>query len=177
MTTPAETVIAAMQAAVPDGAAISFAELRKACAPITAHQLSNVLRGLRHAGKIEWDQIALAPSLQVAAAVAVAVQDDGGIAEAVKAEALASAEARASARSISSVLRASTISAASARRAATIGADFQAMAVESPQDAALILKRRWSAVWARLCAEARASGDRPVPHMVAVLERAMGVEG
>lgn len=64
---------------------------------------------------------------------------------------------------------------ASHARSTFSGADLQALAIDSPGDAVAALRRRWPDLWTAICADARGRGERPIPHMVALLEKAMGV--
>lgn len=86
-----------------------------------------------------------------------------------------SGKQRQLARSISTVARASRIDVAHAR--GFDGTDLQTMAIDSPADVVQALQRRWGDLWPRIVAQARSQGVRPVPHLVALLERALDEAG
>lgn len=89
------------------------------------------------------------------------------IAEEVAAEALERGANRAAAR------RTGPSSPASV----SIGAVLQERALnDAPAFAASILKDRWAPVWDRICRHAQATNQRPIPAMIALLDRGLEKE-
>jgi len=96
------------------------------------------------------------------------------VADDIRAELRETAAARRAANTLGGSVGACKLDAAHARKTFS-GADLQALAIEGPADAISSLRRRWPDLWAAICADARARGERPIPHMVALLEKAVGI--
>ncbi|MGE6693331.1 hypothetical protein ACQKE8_12910 [Sphingobium limneticum] len=59
----------------------------------------------------------------------------------------------------------------------TVGAQLQEKALDgSPQMAASIVRDRWGPTWTRLCQHARATGQKPVTAMIALLDKGLDAE-
>ena len=61
--------------------------------------------------------------------------------------------------------------------APTVGAQLQEKALDgAPQMAASIVRDRWGPTWTRLCRHARATGQKPVTAMIALLDKGLDAE-
>lgn len=89
-----------------------------------------------------------------------------GVARAARAEAEAAVERRRGARRLGGTVRAGNLGGIAER--------VQTLALESPADVVLLLKRRWPELWAGVLASARAAGCSPVAHLVTIVAAGVG---
>jgi hypothetical protein len=209
VTKPADLVIAALAAECPRGEAMSRDVLMNRTG-LGGSALKQAIQSLRYAGKLDWDRIALAPSLRIgepeavpAPVVALHIDPEARVSiddvaavmgfvqiqsapepgpvpapsmvEQVREEARQAGRARKAARAQGSVASGAKLSVADVKgKAGFDGTDLQALAIDEPGDAVRALQLAWGDLWPRLVAQARAAGARPIPHMVALLEAALG---
>lgn len=117
---------------------------------------------LRREGRMAVFELAL-----VGDAAAEPVAPAKSLAETVAAEARAAVDNRAAARATGHSMTVEV----------SIGAQMQERALtDAPAHAAAILKDRWGPTWEKLCRHAQATNQRPIPAMIALLQRGLEQE-
>jgi hypothetical protein len=156
MSEAAEKIVAAMTSNQAPPSGWTMPDLRK----FTGLSVGNFAAGvahLRREGRMAVFDLALVPAADDAAPVP-------SVADEVAAEAQERVASRAAARR----------TGPSSPARVSIGADLQERALnDAPAFAASILKDRWGPVWDRVCRHAYATNQRPIPAMIALLNRGL----
>lgn len=166
-----DAVIAALSA-MPGCIAINARSLGKA-ANIQSRDLFNAIFALRQAGKVEWNALRLTLDLRKKIEAEKAVEI-ASLADQVAEEAREAVAARDAAGKFGGVFQGGALRDGIESRQSALASGVQEAALaDDPAYAAAMLRRAWAPLWERLCAQARASGQRPVELLVDAVERGL----